>query len=71
MIFTPIVLVCLAGQARDECTKYTAADVLRGEPAKNEMMCNFYGEAALAGTSIGRSLRDGEWVKIVCERERD
>ena len=70
MIFTPIVLVCLAGQARAECTKYTAVDVIQGEPARNEMMCSFYGEAALAGTSIGRSLRDGEWVKIVCERER-
>jgi hypothetical protein len=70
MLFTPIVLVCLAGQARAECTKYTAADVFYGEPAKNEVMCNFYGQAALAGTSIGRGLRDGEWVKIVCERSR-
>jgi hypothetical protein len=33
-------------------------------------MCNFYGEAALAGTSIGQGLRAGEWVKIVCERTK-
>jgi len=69
MIFTPIVLVCLAGQARDECTKYTAVDVFYGEPAKNEVMCNFYGQAALAGTSIGLGLKDGEWVKFECERK--
>ncbi len=68
MIFTPFVLVCLAGQARADCTRYTALDVVAGEPAKNEMMCAFYAQAALAGTSIGRSLRDGQWIKIVCER---
>ena len=43
---------------------------MQAEPAKNEMMCGFYAQAALAGTSIGRSLRDGEWTKIVCERTR-
>ncbi len=70
MIFTPIVLVCLAGQARSECTRYTALDVVYGEPAKNEIMCGFYAQAALAGTSIGRSLRDGQWIKIECDRKR-
>jgi hypothetical protein len=71
MLFTPIVLVCLASQARDACTKTTAADLFYGEPSKNEIMCNFYGQAALAGTSIGQGLRDGEWVKIVCERSKE
>jgi hypothetical protein len=71
MIFTPIVLVCLAGQTRDECTRYTAADVFYGEPAKNEMMCGFYGQAGAAGTSIGRTLRNGEWLKVECDRRKD
>jgi hypothetical protein len=76
MIFTTIVLVCLAGQTRDvldahdrECNPRTAADVAYGEPAKNEVTCDFYGEAALAGTSIGQGLHRGEWVKILCRRE--
>ena len=70
MIFIPIVLVCLAGQAPSECTRYTAVDVFYGEPAHNEVMCNFYGQATIAGTSIGRSLRDGQWIKIECDRKR-
>ena len=68
--FIPYVLVCLAGQSPYECTRQTAQDVVAAEPAKNEMMCGFYAQAALAGTSIGRSLRDGEWLKIVCERTK-
>jgi hypothetical protein len=68
MIFTPIVLVCLAAQLPSECTRETAQDVFLGEPASNEMMCGFYGQAAIAGTSLGRSLRNGEWVKTTCER---
>ena len=68
--FIPYVLVCLAGQAPYECTRETAQDVIAAEPAKNEVMCGFYGQAALAGTSIGRGLREGEWIKIVCERTK-
>jgi hypothetical protein len=71
MIFTPVILVCLAAQAHYECTRQTAQDVFFGEPAKNEMMCGFYGQAALAGTSIGRSLRQGEWIKVTCERTQE
>jgi hypothetical protein len=67
-MFIPYVLVCLAGQSPYECTRQTAQDVVMAEPAKNEIMCGFYAQAALAGTSIGRGLRDGEWVKIICER---
>jgi hypothetical protein len=68
MIFTPIVLVCLASQPRDACTKDTAADLIYGEPATTEATCALYGRAALASTSIGQSLRDGQWIKVVCER---
>jgi hypothetical protein len=34
-------------------------------------MCAFYGQASLSGTSIGRGLRDGEWVKLPSEREKN
>ena len=67
-LFIAYILVCAAGQQPWECTRYTALDVVQAEPAKNEMMCGFYAQAALAGASIGRSLRDGQWTKVVCER---
>jgi hypothetical protein len=68
-LFVPLVLVCLAGQDPRECTPFTAADVIEAEPANNEMMCGFYGQAALAGTAIGRDLRGG-YFKVLCERRR-
>lgn len=68
-IFTPIILVCLGGQSRDECQPPTAEMVITGEPSGNEIMCNKYSQMQLAGTSIGRGLRDGEWIKIMCDRK--
>lgn len=66
MTFTPLILICLAGQAPYECTPYTALDVVRGEPAQNEVTCALYAQEQLARTAL---VREGTWLKIGCMRE--
>lgn len=65
MTFTPIILVCLAGQLPYECTPYTALDVIRGEPARSEVACGLSAQEQMGRTGL---IREGTWLKVGCER---
>jgi hypothetical protein len=68
-MLTALVLICSAAVTPDvrDCTRANATAVMR-VPARfgNPAACFLNGQAYLAGTSIGRELRDGEQVKVVC-----
>lgn len=73
--FTPVILVCSAalqwspslGWTPIPCAPETAVDVVRGQPAPNEIMCGLYAEMQMARTDL---VRGGTWLKIGCERRR-
>lgn len=72
-IFVAHVLVCLSGQTRDECTKYTAQDDILAHAAPttqitNELMCARVAQEAIAALPLDL---DGKWLKITCEREKN
>ena len=69
-MFKVLILVCSSALSRAECVPQNARDVMEAEPSTMLGMCGFLGMAALAGTSIGRSLRDNEYPKVICERVR-
>ena len=70
-LFTPIILICVAGMDVRECRpQYGARVIERGEPVNSEILCGRDGQALLAGTAQGRSLAAGEVVKIMCERTK-
>lgn len=69
MTFSVIVLICsLAVSSARDCSVDNAVDVLRGPDVRNEIMCGLHGQAYVAETVIGRGLRPGQFVKLLCTR---
>jgi hypothetical protein len=70
-MLTAIILVCsvaVTPELRD-CNRTNAVHVLRlPEETGNPFMCMLHGQAYLAGTTIGRELREDERVKVMCVR---
>jgi hypothetical protein len=68
-MLTALILICSAVVTSDvqDCTRDNATAVMR-VPAKfgNPATCFMYGQAYLAGTSIGQALRGDDLVKVVC-----
>lgn len=67
-MFKVILLVCAAGIAPRDCQFNNAIDVISGPDAGNEIACGLQSQAYFAGTALGRSLREDEYLKIVCRR---
>jgi hypothetical protein len=64
-----ILLVCAAGVAPADCQADTALYLMNGPEAGNEVMCGIQSQAYLAQTWIGQSLAEGEYLKVVCQRD--
>jgi hypothetical protein len=64
-----ILLVCAANIAPGDCQAENATYLLNGPDATNEVACGMQSQAYLAQTWLGRSLTDGEYLKIVCRRD--
>jgi hypothetical protein len=70
-MLTALVLVCSLTATPDlsDCDQKNAIDVLRvAEEFASPAACLMHGQAYLAQTTMGRSLRETETVKIVCSR---
>jgi hypothetical protein len=71
IMLTALVLICSVAVAPElgDCTRSNATAVMR-VPAEfaSPATCFMYGQAYLAGTSIGQDLREKDRVKIVCAR---
>ena len=65
-MFKVILLICASSIPRGDCQVETARDVLRGPDAVDLIACGFQSQAYFAGTELGRQIRDGEYVKILC-----
>jgi hypothetical protein len=67
-MFKVILLVCAANIAPGDCQADNALYLLNGPDASNEVVCGMQSQAYLAQTWLGRSLADGEYLKILCQR---
>lgn len=65
--FKVILLVCATSVPRGECQIDTAAQVIDGPDAGNEIACGLKSQAYLAQTQIGL-LAEDEYLKILCRR---
>jgi hypothetical protein len=70
-MLTALILVCsvaVTPELRD-CDRSNAIHLLQlPEQTGNPLMCMMHGQAYLAGTVIGRELREDERVKLMCVR---
>jgi hypothetical protein len=70
-MLTALILVCsvaVTPELRD-CDRTNAVYVLRlPEETGNPATCMMHGQAYLAGTAIGRELREDERIKVMCVR---
>jgi len=66
-MFKVLILVCSVTLAPQDCKVSTAAAVIAGPDAPNEVMCGLHGQAYLAGTAIA-ARHEGEYVKVTCSR---
>jgi hypothetical protein len=68
-MLTALILVCsvvVTPELRD-CDRANAVYVLRlPEETGNPATCLMHGQAYLAGTAIGRELREDERIKVMC-----
>ena len=70
-MLTALVLVCSVATTPDirDCTFDNASTVMRvPEEFASPAICFMHGQAYLAETSVGRTLADGDRVKVVCKR---
>lgn len=66
-MFKVLILVCSVSLAPQDCQVDSAAAVINGPDAANELLCGLNGQAYLAGTSLASHRKD-EYVKIRCSR---
>lgn len=66
-MFKVLILVCSTALAPSECQVDSAAAVINGPDAANELLCGLNGQAYLAGTSLATHRKD-EYIKIRCSR---
>jgi len=73
-MLTAIILVCSVTITPElsNCNRTNALQVLKlPEETANPFTCLMHGQAYLAGTAIGRELRENERVKVMCVRAGD
>lgn len=66
-MFKVLILVCSTSLSPAECKVDTAAAVINGPDAPNELMCGLNGQAYVAETAIAQQHED-EYVKVTCSR---
>jgi hypothetical protein len=66
-MFKVLILVCSTALSPAECKVDTAAAVIKGPDAPNELMCGLNGQAYVAETAIAQK-REDEYVKVTCSR---
>ena len=66
--FAVLILVCASALRPGDCQRETALDVIIGPNATNEIMCAIHSQAFYAQTEMARTLRRGEYLKIMCSR---
>jgi hypothetical protein len=64
-----VMLVCASTVPHPSCDRTTAADVMV-TPASTPFDCAMRGQAMVAGGALAESLKDGMYLKVVCERPR-
>ena len=70
-MLTALILVCSVVVTPElaDCNRSNAVQVLQlPEETGNPLICMLHGQAYLAGTAIGRELREDERVKVICVR---
>ncbi len=73
-MLTALILICSLSATPDirDCSRNNAVDVLSiPENFGSAVTCFMHGQAYAAGSSLGRSLRKDEEVKILCLNDRD
>jgi hypothetical protein len=63
-----ILLVCATSIAPGDCQPDTARYLLQGPDATNEVACGMQSQAYFAQTWVGRTLREDEYLKMICRR---
>lgn len=66
-MFKVLILVCSTTLSPADCKVDTAAAVINGPEAPNELMCGLNGQAYVAETAIAEKHED-EYVKVTCAR---
>jgi hypothetical protein len=70
-MLTALILVCSLAITPElhNCDRNNALQVLQvPEQFGNPVTCMMYGQAYLAGTSIGQEIHESEQVKVLCIR---
>ena len=65
-----LILICAGAVAKPDCQLGSAMHVIQGPDAGNAVMCAFQGQAFVAQSAFGRTMQDGEYVKILCRPKR-
>jgi len=65
-VFKVLILVCSMNTTPADCQMDTAVDVINGPEAANQSVCGLYGQAYIADTALGSTLRSDEYVKVRC-----
>lgn len=67
--FQAIVLICLAATATPDCDE-TNAVVFRSTHVNNELGCSSGWQEIIARGGLKESLKDGNYIKTLCRREK-
>lgn len=64
-----LVLICSSAIDLRDCTRDNAADVIRVPTEfSNPVTCFLHGQAFLAETSLAQDLREGDRIRIICQK---
>ena len=72
-MLTALILICSLSATPDirDCSRNNAIDVLSvPESFQSPVTCLLHGQAYVAGTALGRNLRNDEQVKVICQNKR-
>jgi hypothetical protein len=67
-MFSVLILICSTALTPPQCQRETALDVIQGPQVANEIQCGLHGQAFYAETVMGGALREGEYLKLKCQR---
>ena len=72
-MLTALILISSLSATPDirDCSRNNAIDVLSvPESFQSPVTCLLHGQAYVAGTALGRNLRNDEQVKVICQNKR-
>jgi hypothetical protein len=61
-----LILICLLGTARADCTENTADAVIQGPDAMSLVECGMHGQAYVAGGALAGYIDDEHYLKVSC-----